>query len=311
MAKLKILSGRIAPAYKLPTGSYGLNKALNGGLQGGRVHVYWGAKASGKTTQALMSVAEAQRLGKTCMWIDAEKTYDSAWAEKCGVDIDSLLVIRALSVEDILTTIVPMIRKGEIDVVVIDSLSTVSTDAFFDDPTYKGIGTGARATNILVHKILEAIDLETQVICIAHANMAQAGQGMSLQAKISKSVEHWASTIVMFRLGGSKDDTRSDGAKQIYWDVKKSKQSLYPVKGQYWFCVTDNAIFIDQAAELVTAAVEAEIIERKGAWYRFDGDMWQGEAAVVSALKTDNDLRLKIEEALSTVEVVVEEEENE
>lgn len=304
MSKLKILAARdVKDAYKLPTGSVGLNRALNDGLMGGRIHIYWGPKASGKSTQAMFSIAEAQRLGKTCMYVDSEKTFSSVWAKKCGVDIDDLRYVRSNKAEDILETIMPMIEKEEIDLVVIDSLSSIFTGGHIDKADSNAIGINARSSNFLTSKLLAAMQWETQIIIIAHANMAASSMGMSLQAKISKSVEHWASTIIKFRLGFSKDnDFRDDGARQVYWVVEKSKHSLYPVDGKYWFSAQSEAVYIDHAYEVAELCKEEGIVAGT-TWLSYGDQKWQGLKNFAAALKADPDLLQFFIDRLNEVEV--------
>lgn len=308
MSKLKILSANdIEDAYTLETGSIGLNRALNGGLMGGRFHIYWGPKASGKTTQALFSIAEAQRLGKTCLYVDAEKTFSKIWAAKCGVDVHDLRYIRSNKVEDILETILPLIEKGEIDVVVVDSLSSIFLSSHIESPDSKGIGIGARSMNFLTSKLLAALQWETQVIMIAHGNMASNAMGMSLQAKTSKSVEHWASTIVKFRLGGSQsNDFRDDGARQVYWTVEKSKHSPYPVSGAYWLSAQSPAVFIDQATEVANLCKEAGVVQG-ATWLSYGDQKWQGTKNFAADLKSDRDLFNFFLDKLNSIEVLPEE----
>src|ERR1051325_3664852 len=107
--KLQFKSGRLDKRWKLPLGSYSLNRALGGGLESGRFHLFWGPKASTKSTQALYAIANAQKMGKHCLYIDAEKTYDGDYAEKCGVDIDELELLDegANVAEDMLTALLP------------------------------------------------------------------------------------------------------------------------------------------------------------------------------------------------------------
>jgi recombination protein RecA len=290
MAKLKIYSGRVPKPTYLATPSYGLNRALGGGLLGGRIHVLWGEKASGKTTQALHMIASAQKENKICMFIDAEKTYTESWAIKCGVDVDKLKYIRGNSVEDILETIMPMITSEEIDVLVLDSLSSIFSKSFFDtkNPGNNAIGISARSANNFVATILAGLCLDTKVILIAHASYQATGYTMSLQAKLSESVKHWASTIIKFRQCKSEADIRFDGARRIEWEIQKSKQSVYPVKGSYYFDA--NRVYIDNVAEVVDIAIDIGLIEKSGAWYAYNDNKFHGEKQLLEFVRENDDV---------------------
>ncbi len=243
---------------------------------------------SGKTTAALHCIAEAQRLGKICMFVDAEKTYLSSWAEKCGVDLDALKYIRGNSVEDIAETLLPDIEGGEVDLIVIDSLSSVFLDSWLDKGENTAMGIGARSANFLIAKILNVMGLQTNVIIIAHGTMAQSGQNMILSAAVSKRVEHWSSTIFKFFKSSSKDNIREDGSVKITWKLEKSKQSYYPRDGEYWFNPLNGSI--DSYAELANLAIDRELVEKKGAWFYYGDNKWHGEDNFALALKENEAL---------------------
>src|SRR5688572_27252849 len=135
MAKLEVLTARLPEPEFLPTPSFGINRALGGkGLSSGRIHVFWGQKASGKSTAAFHQIAYAQKQGKVCIYIDAERAFPMKWAEKCGVDLDACKYIRANSAEKILELLMPMVDRGEVDLIVVDSLSSINFDSYFATP---------------------------------------------------------------------------------------------------------------------------------------------------------------------------------
>lgn len=288
MAKLKILSGRIEEPYTVPTPSLGINKALNGGLKSRTINIFWGPKASGKTTIGLHIIGAAQKAGHKCVYVDAEKTYSPVWAEKCGVNIDELAYCAGNSVEDITDTLIKDIAAGKYHVILIDSLSSIFVDSYLDTDS-NGIGISARSQNTLMAKMLNALTPETMVIAIAHANMAQAGQGMIPAAKISKSVEHWASTILKIRQALGKDD-RKGNAIRVTWELQKSKQSLYPMEGEYWFD-TDHVAF-DNILEIARLAIDNELVQVAGAgWITIGDQKVQGEENFANLLLSSQQLR--------------------
>ncbi|MDA0949880.1 MAG: hypothetical protein O3A64_04045, partial [Proteobacteria bacterium] len=105
---------------KQPTPSIGLNLALRGGLGFGRQVLVWGNKSSGKSSFCLQMIAEAQKAGKTCAWIDAEHSYDKSWAEKLGVNSEELIYSPAKSVND-MVDVATQLMEAEVDIIVVDS----------------------------------------------------------------------------------------------------------------------------------------------------------------------------------------------
>lgn len=308
MAKLSWMTGRFPDPEVLPSPSFGLNRALNGGLYSGRIHVFWGPKASTKTTQALYMIAEAQKQGKTCAFVDAEKTYNSSWAERCGVDDESLLKVQANGVEDLVTLICPMLESGEIDLVVVDSLSSIAFGNYFEKPENNAMGTYARASKFFTHKILASLQHDQQVILISHAAIDLSGHMPAQRAAIGNAIEHWASTIVKFQQRNGKSNLReSDGARRVSWRIDKSKTSPYPIEGDYYFVQQEAGI--DTIGEIATYAVEEGIVQKGGAWLYWPnkeecGDFkWNGDAKFLTALREDKMLYEDIKHDLLKVGV--------
>lgn len=315
MAKLSWLTGRVPEPEILPTPSFGLNRALNGGLYSGRIHVYWGPKASGKTTAALHQIAEAQRQGKICGYVDAERSFNRIWAEKCGVDVDALRYINKNIAEELVELVCPSLASGEIDVLVVDSLSSLGLSSYLEKPEQNAMGSYARASKFFTHKVLNVLNHDQQVIFISHAAMDLSGQRPMMRAAIGSAIDHWASTIIKFQLRHGEKNTREDGARRVSWKIDKSKTSKYPIEGDYFF-LQDEAT-IDYIAEIASYCAAEEVVEKKGAWiYYPDKDTcgenrWQGEPKFVEALRTDNALREKIEIDLFSKGVKTVEEEDE
>lgn len=308
MAKGSLLiSGDFDDPYVIPGPSLGLNNSLNGGIMAGRLHTFWGPKASGKTTYAMHCIAEAQKMGKRCAWIDSEKTYSKKWAEACGVDTKALLVMKegANSAEKIVEALYQPIVKGEIDVFVIDSLSSIFMDDYLEGADYKGIATGARSHNFLVSKLLGALTLNTTGILIAHMTMGKKGMGFASQAKMSHSVEHWSSSVIKFWKGGGTDSLRVEDDKSVsirtIWTVEKSKQSKYPDSGEYWMNVDEDVdgprLKFDNLTELVDVAINKEVLAGKG-WYSFGEHKFQGKPGWVAALQEDEALYAELKGAV-------------
>ena len=113
------------------TPSFGLNRALNGGLPYGRQVLVWGSKSSAKSSLCLQMIALAQKEGKVCAWIDAEMSYDKDWAEKLGVDASKLIVSQARTINEMVDVGVNLIEAG-VDILVIDSITSLLPAIYFE-----------------------------------------------------------------------------------------------------------------------------------------------------------------------------------
>jgi RecA/RadA recombinase len=280
----------------LPTASYGINRALGkGGLASGRIHVYWGAKACGKTTMALQQIAKAQKEGKTCAFLDSERAFENDWAIRNGVDRAALLYNKTLVVEEALELLMPDISNGNIDLLVVDSVNSLNYASFFDDPSSQGMGTYARSAKMFTHKLLSVLGDQQQIIFVSQASMQKNGQHFNLGASVGSAIEHWASTMIRFRKTGVtkpepgkpfNDDWRADGSYKVHWRLEKSKQSNYPVSGNYYF--HDITAKIDNVDEIVTYAKECGIITGSS-WLKYaegtdQEQKWHGKSALLAHL---------------------------
>ena len=305
MAKLSWLTARLPEPYYLPTPSFGINRALGGqGLASGRIHLYWGAKASGKTTALLKQIAVAQSQGKVCAYIDAEKAFTPSWAELNGVDLDALKYIRANSAEQILELLLPDLEKGLIDVVGVDSLSSINFESYFD-PDKNPMGSYARSSKMFTHKVLNVLGMQQHIILISHAAVdlsnATSGGGVPMRAAVGNAIDHWCSTSIKFRKVMNQQKIKEDGSFPVEWTIQKSKQSVYPVKGEYYFNPTTAEI--NKWAEVVDAAVSVELIEKRGAWYYYGEEKWQGINSLVEQLRYDLDLYNVLTDRLNNIGV--------
>jgi recombination protein RecA len=113
------------------TPSFGLNRSLNGGLPYGRQVLVWGNKSSGKSSFLLQTIAKAQQEGKVCAWIDAEMSFSPEWAEKLGVDVKSLIVSTARTINDMVDVGTDLMQAGA-DIIVVDSISALLPAVYFE-----------------------------------------------------------------------------------------------------------------------------------------------------------------------------------
>jgi len=127
--RIQLASGVSAERQKTP--SIGLNIALKGGLGYGRQVLIWGNKSAGKSSFCLQMVAEAQKEGKTCAWIDSEHSYDARWAEQLGVDSSSLIYSQAKTINDMVDVSTQLMSAG-VDIIIVDSISALLPAIYFE-----------------------------------------------------------------------------------------------------------------------------------------------------------------------------------
>ena len=127
-----IMVGDAVPATEFAaTPSFGLNRALGGGLPYGRQVLIWGNKSAGKSSFCLQIIAKAQKEGKVCAWIDSEMSYDKSWAEKLGVDTSKLIYSQARTINDMVDVGVQLMEAG-VDMIVVDSITSMLPAVYFE-----------------------------------------------------------------------------------------------------------------------------------------------------------------------------------
>lgn len=311
MTKLKWLTARLPEPYYLPTPSFGVNRALGGvGLASGRIHVYYGPKASGKSTLAMQQIAKAQKEGKICAYLDSERALSRPWAEKNGVDVDALKYCNTLIVEEALSLIMPDVESGLIDLLVVDSVNTLNYKSFFDDPESQGMGTYARSAKMFTHKLLSVLGSQQQVILISQQSMHKLGQNFVPAPTVGSAIEHWASTMIKFRKSMAKADVKADGSFKVFWKVDKSKQSVYPVSGTFYF--NPISATIDIVDEVISAAKDADIITGSS-WLNYregqaDTLQWHGAPELNNYMQENPEFLEVLMMELNAIDVIAEEE---
>ena len=159
---------------------------------------------------------------------------------------------------------------------------------------------------MVTHKILNVLQPHQQVIFISHAAMDLSGHYPVLKAALGNAIEHWASTIIRIQKIMAKDSIREeDGAHKVRWKIEKSKQSEYPIDGEFYF--TSSTASIDNVDEIVTAAKLEGIIDGT-TWLKYvdsNGEelKWQGKANLVNHLKANPELLKEIGDKLNAITV--------
>ncbi|WP_045861663.1 recombinase RecA [Teredinibacter purpureus] len=282
------------------TGALGLDVALGvGGLPYGRICEIYGPESSGKTTLTLSVIAEAQKTGKTCAFIDAEHALDPIYAEKLGVNIDDLIISQpdcgeqALEICDMLT------RSGAVDVVIIDSVAALTPKAEIEgDMGDHHVGLQARLMSQALRKLTGNVKNANCLVIFINQIRMKIGVmfGNPETTTGGNSLKFYASVRLDIRRTGAVkegDDTIGNETR-----VKVVKNKVAPPFKQAEFQIIYNK-GINSEAEIVDFAVKDGIIDKSGAWYSYKGDkIGQGKANVCGFLIDNPETRAEIETAI-------------
>lgn len=276
--------GDIMPVHDvIPTPSIGLNRALGGGLNTGATHLFWGTPSVGKSTMAFRILAEAQKKGFRPVIVDSEYSFNEEYAEKCGVNIDDIVVIQSTVVEDILKNVHPYLtHEEEKHIFLFDSLSNIIKEEFYDKPEGgKAMGLQSRSQGFLLQKLVNYLHKERNMMMfIAHQTIDLSGMYAVTKAKMGNTVHHNMHNIVKLFLSMSskemeRDDTNMITSQRVTWTIEKTKQiPSIGTNGHYYVLPQEGRI--DQYRELLDIAIEMNIIERRGAWFFYGEQKWNG-----------------------------------
>lgn len=263
-----------APAIaSIPTGSLGLDIALGiGGLPRGRVVEIYGPESSGKTTLTLHVIAQAQKLGGVAAFIDAEHALDPTYAKRLGVNVDDLLVSQPDSGEQALEITDMLVRSGGIDIVVIDSVAALTPKAEIEGEMGDShVGLQARLMSQALRKLTGNIKRSNTLVVFINQIRMKIGVmfGNPETTTGGNALKFYASVrLDIRRIGAIKRGEEVVGSQTR---VKVVKNKVAPPFRQ---CEFD--IFYDQGVskegELIELGVAANIVEKSGAWYAFNGE---------------------------------------
>ena len=281
----------------IPTGSFGLDKALGiGGLPKGRVCEIYGPESSGKTTLTLQIIAECQKAGGSAAFIDAEHALDPEYAKALGVDIDELLLSQPDTGEQALEVTDMLVKSGSLDVIVVDSVAALVPRAELEgDMGDSHVGLQARLMSQALRKITGSIQKSnTSVIFINQIRMKIGVMFGSPETTTGGNALKFYSSVRLDirRIGAIKDGDEVVGNETR---VKVVKNKMAPP-----FKVVEFQILygkgINKNAEIIEHAVKKGIIEKAGAWYSYKGDkIGQGIAKTSEFLKDNPKVLEEIE----------------
>ena len=282
----------------IPTGSLGLDIALGiGGLPQGRIIEIYGPESSGKTTLALHTVAEAQKNGGICAFIDAEHALDPIYAGKLGVDVEELLISQPDNGEQALEIADTLVRSGAIDVLVVDSVAALTPRAELEGDMGDSLpGLQARLMSQALRKLTASISKSnTMVIFINQIRMKIGVMFGSPETTTGGNALKFYSScrLDIRRIGAIKDREEVVGNQTR---VKVVKNKVAPP-----FRVVEFDIMygegISKTGELIDLGVKAEVVDKSGSWYSYgDQRIGQGKENARQFLKDNPDIAAEIEE---------------
>ena len=291
---------KVMDVEAVPTGSLGLDIALGiGGLPKGRIIEIYGPESSGKTTLALHSVAEAQKNGGVCAFIDAEHALDPLYAGKLGVDLDDLLISQPDTGEQALEIADTLVRSGAVDLLVIDSVAALTPRAELEGEMGDSLpGLQARLMSQALRKLTGNLARsQTSMIFINQIRMKIGVMFGSPETTTGgNALKFYASVrLDIRRIGAIKDRDEVIGNQTR---VKVVKNKVAPPFRQVEFDILYGE-GISKTGELIDLGVKAEVVEKAGSWYSYKGErMGQGREKTRNFLKENPAIADEIEDAI-------------
>jgi recombination protein RecA len=284
----------------VPTGSLGLDIALGiGGLPRGRVIEIFGPESSGKTTLALQTIAEAQKKGGICGFIDAEHALDPVYARKLGVDLESLLISQPDNGEQALEITDTLVRSGALDVLVVDSVAALTPRAEIEGEMGDSLpGLQARLMSQALRKLTASISRSNCMVIFINQIRMKIGVmfGSPETTTGGNALKFYSSVrLDIRRIGAIKDRDEVVGNATR---VKVVKNKVAPPFKQVEFDIMYGE-GISKTGELLDLGVKAGVVEKSGSWFSYgDERIGQGRENAKQFLKDNPDVAFAIEDKI-------------
>ncbi|RXJ89462.1 recombinase RecA [Arcobacter sp. CECT 8983] len=288
----------VIPTEAISTGSLGLDLALGvGGLPKGRVIEIYGPESSGKTTLTLHAIAECQKAGGVCAFIDAEHALDTVYARNLGVDIDNLLVSQPDYGEQALEILETVIRSGAVDLVIVDSVAALTPKVEIDgDMDDQQVGVQARLMSKALRKITGLLNkMQCTVIFINQIRMkiGMTGYGSPETTTGGNALKFYSSVRLDIRRIATLKQAENSIGNRV--KVKVVKNKVAPPFKQAEFDIMFGE-GISKTGELIDYGVKLDIVDKAGAWFSYDNTkIGQGKENSKVFLKDNPEIANEIE----------------
>ncbi len=293
----------VIPTEAISTGSLGLDLALGvGGLPKGRVIEIYGPESSGKTTLTLHAIAECQKAGGVCAFIDAEHALDTVYARNLGVDIDNLLVSQPDYGEQALEILETVIRSGAVDLVVIDSVAALTPKVEIDgDMDDMQVGVQARLMSKALRKITGLLNkMNCTVIFINQIRMkiGMTGYGSPETTTGGNALKFYSSVRLDIRRIATLKQAENSIGNRVKVKVVKNKVAAPFKQAEFDIMFGEG---ISKTGELIDYGVKLDIVDKAGAWFSYnDAKVGQGKENSKVFLKDNPEIALEIENKILT-----------
>jgi recombination protein RecA len=286
----------------VPTGALALDLALGvGGLPRGRVTEIYGPESSGKSTLAMHVVAEAQRMGGICAYVDAEHAMDPIYARAIGVDVDELLISQPDTGEQALEITDMLVRSGAIDVIVIDSVAALTPRAEIEgDMGDSHVGLQARLMSQALRKLTANLN-KTNTICI-FINQLREKIGVMFGSPETTPGGRALKFYSSVRLDIRRIESIKDGVEVVgnRTRVKVVKNKVAPPFRQAEFDIMYGQ-GISREGGILDIGVDNDIVKKSGAWYTYEGEqLGQGRENAKTFLHDNPEIMIEISERIRT-----------
>jgi recombination protein RecA len=291
---------QVTEVSTIPTGSLGLDIALGiGGLPRGRIVEIYGPESSGKTTLALHAVAEAQKGGGICAFVDAEHALDASYAKKLGVNLEDLLISQPDTGEQALEIADTLVRSGAVDILVIDSVAALTPRAEIEGEMGDQLpGLQARLMSQALRKLTASISRSNTMVIFINQIRMKIGVmfGSPETTSGGNALKFYASVrLDIRRIGAIKERDEVVGNQTR---VKVVKNKLAPPFKQVEFDIMYGE-GVSKTGELIDLGVKAGIVEKSGAWFSYDSQrIGQGRENAKQFLKDNPAMAESIEKAI-------------
>ena len=294
---MRLGSDHVVEVDAISTGSLGLDVALGvGGFPRGRVIEIYGPESSGKTTLALSAIAEAQKKGGVCGFVDAEHALDPIYARKLGINLDDLLISQPDTGEQALEIADTLVRSGSVDILVIDSVAALTPKAEIEGEMGESRpGLQARLMSQALRKLTGSISRTNTIVIFINQIRMKIGvmYGSPETTTGGNALKFYASVRLDIRRTSTLKDRDEPIGNQVR--VKVVKNKVAPPFKQVEFDIMFGE-GISKMGELIDLGIKANVVEKSGAWFSHDSQrLGQGRENAKAFLKDNPEIAAEIE----------------